>query len=131
MNIARNNRSFSIMPVVQQIKVPLVAVNDTSVTVIDIPFKQGDAVKKGDIILVFETSKTTYDVIAESDGFIGYQCETDGAYEVNEVVAHIYDDSTEVPVTAIRKNNTIGIPADYRDLFVEVAGTWDGDTLFS
>jgi len=119
------------MPVVQQIKVPLVAVNDTSVTVIDIPFKQGDTVKKGDIILVFETSKTTYDVIAESDGFISYLCETDGAYEVNEVVGHIYDDTTEVPVTDIRKNNTIGIPADYRDLFVEVAGTWDGDTLFS
>ena len=44
------------MAILQQIKVPLISVNDTSLTVVDILFDHGALVKKGELILVFETS---------------------------------------------------------------------------
>ncbi len=53
------------MALLQEILVPLLAVNDTTLTVVEIPFSNGAKVKKGDLIMVFETSKTTYDVEAQ------------------------------------------------------------------
>ena len=119
------------MPFAQQIKVPLIAVNDTSLTVVAIPFKHGDLVKKGDILLVFETSKTTYDAIAEVDGFIEYQCELDGEYEVNEVVANIYPAKNEVPAATPKPSKKMLQPADPIGQFTTTTGSWDGETLFS
>ncbi|HLZ86216.1 MAG TPA: biotin/lipoyl-containing protein, partial [Puia sp.] len=83
------------MAVIQEIGVPLLAVNDTTLTVVELPFSAGARVKKGDVILVFETSKTSYDVEAETDGFIQYLCEADRDYAVNDVVARIYSEESE------------------------------------
>ena len=84
------------MALLQQIAVPLLAVNDTSLTVVEIGFGNKSPVTKGDTILVFETSKTTYDVIAEFDGFIKYKCELQKDYNVNDIVAEIYSDESEI-----------------------------------
>lgn len=43
--------------------------------------------KNADLLLVFETSKTTYDVEAEADGYVQYFCETGKDYEVNTIAA--------------------------------------------
>ena len=90
------------MALLQEIQVPLLAVNDTSLTVVEIAFSSGRPVKKGDCIMTFETSKTTYDVVAEVDGYIQYLCEIDRDYEVNQVVARIYSEIAEAqtPVPA-------------------------------
>ncbi len=119
------------MAILQQIKVPLISVNDTSLTVVGILFTQKDAVKKGDIILVFETSKTTYDVVAEADGYIAYQCQTDEEYEVNEVVANIYSDKDEVPENIIVPNKSSASFSKHEEKLEEVEGVWEGETLFS
>ena len=87
------------MAVLQEIKVPLISVNDTSLTVIDIPFITGDAVKQGDVILVFETSKTAYDVEAEAEGYIEYTCMVGGDYEVDTIVARIVSTMEEIKDT--------------------------------
>jgi pyruvate/2-oxoglutarate dehydrogenase complex dihydrolipoamide acyltransferase (E2) component len=87
------------MAVIQKIEVPLIAVNDTSLTVVDINFQNKGYVKKGDIIMVFETSKTTYEVIAEVDGYIKYLCEINNDYAVNTVVAELYEAAEEIKVT--------------------------------
>jgi len=83
------------MALLKEIQVPLLAVNDTTLTVVELPFASGAAVKKGDVILVLETSKTSYDVEADVDGFIQYVCEADKDYEVNEVIARIYSEAAE------------------------------------
>ena len=88
------------MALLQEIQVPLLAVNDTTLTVVEISFTTGSKVNKGDLIMVFETSKTTYDVEAEAEGYIHYLCEADHDYEVNEIVARIYSEAAEVPVAA-------------------------------
>lgn len=119
------------MAILQQIKVPLISVNDTSLTVVGILFAQKDAVKKGDIILVFETSKTTYDVVAEADGYIAYQCQMDEEYEVNEVVANIYSDKDEVPENIIVPIKSSTSFLRQEEKLEDAVGVWEGETLFS
>lgn len=116
------------MALLQEIQVPLLAVNDTSLTVVEVCFEHGDAVKKGDLIMVFETSKTTYDVEAAFDGYIQYLCEPDHDYEVNTVVARIYSGAEEVSTSGMAG------PAERRDFASPAAagdGNWGGETLFS
>jgi pyruvate/2-oxoglutarate dehydrogenase complex dihydrolipoamide acyltransferase (E2) component len=118
------------MPIVQEIKVPLLAVNDTELTVVDLPFEYGAFVKKGDVIIVFESSKTTYDVVAEADGCISYVCETGEDYEVNAIVANIYSTKEELPaVPDAKKKKAIQFAA--KEHFEEAKAVWEGDTMFS
>jgi pyruvate/2-oxoglutarate dehydrogenase complex dihydrolipoamide acyltransferase (E2) component len=118
------------MPVVQEIKVPLLSVNDTALTVVDIPLEQGSLVKKGDIVIVFESSKTTYDVVAEAEGYISYLCETGEEYEVNELIANIFSTKEELPLlTETKKNKAITV-AD-KEHFEDTEAIWEGDTMFS
>ena len=143
------------MALLHEIQVPLLAVNDTSLTVVEVCFAGGSAVKKGDLIMVFETSKTTYDVEAASDGYIQYLCEPDRDYEVNTVVARIYSEAEEVsmvqavaPVGAASTGAALngaalatttataikGIgPATLKEFArdTEGAANWEGETLFS
>lgn len=118
------------MPVVQEIKVPLLAVNDTELTVVDIPYAQGSPVKKGDVIIVFESSKTTYDVVAEADGYVSYACEQGQDYEVNQVIAGIYSSKEELPsVPEVKKNTAVAVAV--KEQQEEAEAIWEGDTMFS
>ena len=117
------------MAILQQISVPLLSVNDTSLTVVDILYTHAAIVHKGAIILVFETSKTTYDVLAEEDGYIAYFCKKDEEYNVNFLVACIYSTKLEVPEQLVNSKNP--------QIFIESSteennqNTWQGDTVFS
>lgn len=123
------------MATLQEIKVPLLAVNDSSLTVVDLLFTDGQPVKKGEIVLVFETSKTTYEVPAEADGFIQYYCEAGQDYEVNELVASIFSDTSAIPenkktAAASALQNNIAKSVTVADTAVN-AVFWEGDTIFS
>ena len=85
------------MSLLQEIQVPLLAVNDTTLTVVEVNYASGSPVKKGDVVMVFETSKTTYDVEAQVDGYIHYLCQQGNDYEVNTIVANIYSEAGEIP----------------------------------
>lgn len=87
------------MSLLQEIQVPLLAVNDTTLTVVEVNYTSGSPVKKGDVVMVFETSKTTYDVEAQADGYIHYLCQQGNDYEVNTIVANIYSEAGEIPAT--------------------------------
>ncbi|TDH23316.1 hypothetical protein EXU57_17745 [Segetibacter sp. 3557_3] len=116
------------MALLQQIKVPLLSVNDTTLTVVEVLFKTGEAVSKGSLVLVFETSKTTYEVIAEADGYIDYQCKAGEDYEVNRVVANIYSDLAEIEVAVKSKLNGTKVHVDQASYQTV---SWNGDTMFS
>lgn len=119
------------MAILQQIKVPLISVNDTSLTVVDILFNHGALVKKSDIILVFETSKITYDVLAEIDGYIEYRCNKETDYEVNDVVANIYSDENEVPEKVVTEYAADKEFIKNHPAIDETIPTWHGQTFFS
>lgn len=118
------------MPLVQEIKVPLLAVNDTTLTVVDIPFAHGDHVKKGDIVIVFESSKTTYDVMAEAEGYISYLCETGEDYEVNDIIANIFSSKEELPSVPEEKKKKV-VSVATKEHTEEATAVWEGDTMFS
>jgi pyruvate dehydrogenase E2 component (dihydrolipoamide acetyltransferase) len=145
------------MALIKEILVPLLAVNDTTLTVVEIPLASGAQVRKGDLIMVLETSKTTYDVAAPEDGYIQYLCQADRDYEVNEVVARIYSEEGEAAAAPVAGR---GGPAGTPDLSggrgtsagqgalaapsatlngravempvsVAVTRNWEGETVFS
>ena len=118
------------MPVLQQITIPLLSVNDTSLTVVAILFAQGAAINKGDILLVLETSKTTYDVVAEAKGFISYACEENEDYAINEIVGSIYSDSVEVPLEQSENKKNKLLPHKPMAL-ANTGNTFNGATVFS
>ena len=115
------------MAVLQEIKVPLVSVNDRSLTVIDTPFSNGDKVSEGDVVLVFETSKTTYEVAAEVSGYIQYLCVAGEDYDVDSVVTLIFTSKSEI-ADVEKIHNGVERPAQIK--FAK-ALDWAGETLFS
>ncbi len=125
------------MALIQEILVPLLAVNDTTLTVVEIAKASGAKVAKGDLIMVFETSKTTYDVEAQANGYIQYLCEADRDYEVNAVVARIFSEAEEVEaataaVTAA--GSATASPSPLNAHLLEAATTsafWIGETVYS
>ena len=136
------------MALIEEIKVPLLAVNDTTLTVTELTFASGAQVKKGDVIMVFETSKTTYDVETVAEGFIQYCCEPGRDYEVNEIVARIFTAAEEaraaIPVTPPTQNTAAAhatsssTTADHITTAPTTAflpnpapATWQGETIFS
>lgn len=118
------------MALITPIKVPLISVNDTSLTVVDIPFAYGSQVKAGDTVLVFETSKTTYDVVAETAGYIAYFCEANREYEVNFLVANIYGEQSEVPEKAATATS-YPLVLNGETIATKAITAWEGTTLFS
>ncbi len=80
------------MTILQKITVPHESVNDQYLTVITLCFKSGDIVKKNDIILELETSKTLLTVEAQADGFISYFCDKGDEVAVNDLIAQITDE---------------------------------------
>ncbi len=115
------------MAVLQEIKVPLISVNDTALTVIDTPFVTGDKIKQGDVILVFETSKTAYDVAAETEGYIQYACVVGDDYEVDAIVAAIVSTPEEIQ-EIIKVSNPVAEASLQKN---NQATNWNGETLFS
>ena len=120
------------MAVVQKIIVPLLAVNDTFLTIVEKCYTDRAAVKKNDILLVLETSKTTYDLIAEEDGFIKYSCEIGQDYAVNDLIAEIYGSESEISneVASPSINKTSSGIKEIQSL-PEIQQVYDGKTLFS
>src|SRR4051812_8356756 len=108
------------MAILQEIKVPLISVNDTSLTVVELIVQHGDKIQKGDAVMVFETSKTTYDVAAESDGYIEVLCEAGKDYEVNDVVAKIHSKASDVPIAFDKPLLPV------KNAFVEIP-VWEGE----
>jgi pyruvate/2-oxoglutarate dehydrogenase complex dihydrolipoamide acyltransferase (E2) component len=119
------------MALLQEILVPLLAVNDPSLTVVEMSFVNGQYVKKGDHIMVFETSKTTYDVAAETDGYIQYLCEIDKDYEVNEIVAKIFSEEKEVEKITVSPILQDAIKTKAEPAALQTVALWEGETLFS
>jgi acetyltransferase EpsM len=58
------------MPELIQISVPLVNPNENESQLASLEVKEGQYVKKGDLLAVFETTKSTFELLSEADGFV-------------------------------------------------------------
>ncbi len=79
------------MKIVQEIKVPQENVNDQNVYVVEIYYKNGDYVEKGDILIDLETSKAIFSIEAQQDGYVKYLCKEGDELPVGATIIQIYD----------------------------------------
>ena len=77
------------MKVIQEILAPQETANDRSIEITNLCFQNGDKVFKGDVILDFETTKSSVSIEAEADGFIYYFCSKGDDVEVGNLLLHI------------------------------------------
>jgi pyruvate/2-oxoglutarate dehydrogenase complex dihydrolipoamide acyltransferase (E2) component len=119
------------MALVQEIAVPLIAVNDTTLTIVEMNFSNGQLVRKGDAVITFETSKTTYGVEAEAEGYIEYLCELNKDYAVNDIVVKIFSSVEEVKTTPQKKAPLNGNAATTKVAAAKTEKQWSGETVFS
>ena len=86
---------------------PAEDVNDEKVTIIELYFESGDAVKKGELIYSFETTKAVVDVETEYDGFINYFVSEGDEVTVGSLVCEVSKEKTKITnkqKTQIKKN---------------------------
>lgn len=69
-----------------EILVPRENVNDESIVILAVKFVSGSAVKKGDVVVSIETSKTNIDVDAPEDGVITHQLEKGAEVNVGSLL---------------------------------------------
>ena len=79
------------MAVLLEIYVPKEIVNDKFVKIAKLYFKTGDAIKKGDLLVDLETSKTIVSVEAEIDGFIDIFCTKGEDVKKDSLLMNIVD----------------------------------------
>jgi pyruvate/2-oxoglutarate dehydrogenase complex dihydrolipoamide acyltransferase (E2) component len=80
------------MKILQEIKVPQESVNDQYLTVVGLLFKNGDKVKKDDVLLELETSKAVITIESLEEGYIEYLCNIDDEVGINTIIANIWDE---------------------------------------
>ncbi|HDI78802.1 MAG TPA: 2-oxo acid dehydrogenase subunit E2 [Desulfobacteraceae bacterium] len=78
-----------------EIRIPKLGLTMQNATVVEWKFGSGDRVKKGDVILIIETDKVTYEVEAPADGIFHPIVEEGKRCKVQEVVAYLAEDQAE------------------------------------
>lgn len=94
----------------EHINLPIIDVNEEEATITERLFKDGDSVKKGDIILVVENTKATKDVIATKNGYILYQCKEFDTRKNGDTIAVIFDSIDEL--NRYKEENDRGVGTD-------------------
>jgi len=95
------------MSVLLEIYVPKETVSDEFATIAKLYFKSGDAIKKGDVLVDLETSKTIVSIEAEMDGFIDIFCKEGEDVEISSLLMNIVDSmNTEEQVNIVSNNIT-------------------------
>ena len=75
------------------VKIPKENVNDEFYTLIELNVNSGDQIKKGTLIGVFETSKASFDIFAEMDGYIFFNAIINDNIPVGKPFCIITEDS--------------------------------------
>ncbi len=87
------------------IKVPAVGESITEATIAEWLKKDGEAVKKNDVLLSLETDKATVEVVAENDGVLSISAKAGSVVKIGSVIGAIDSDgkttvASAAPVTA-------------------------------
>jgi len=84
-----------------EILVPRENVNDESVIILEVNFSSGSKVKKGDVVVSIETSKTNVDIDAPEDGVVIHQLEKGAEVDVGSLLFSL--SNTQDTVTEIKE----------------------------
>jgi pyruvate/2-oxoglutarate dehydrogenase complex dihydrolipoamide acyltransferase (E2) component len=114
---------------VNQIRIPQLSVNDTSLTVSKIYLASGVFVKIGDPIVSVESSKTTEDLLAEQNGFVYLNCEEGCDYDVNTSIGVVSD---QVIIDSIKIDKVANLPLEKNEvvhLDIDPIVSWSAEKL--
>jgi pyruvate dehydrogenase E2 component (dihydrolipoamide acetyltransferase) len=79
-----------------EVLVPRENVNDESVIILEVNFKSGSKVKKGDVVVSVETSKTNLDIEAPRDGAVTHELEKGAEVGVGSLLFVLANDQESV-----------------------------------
>lgn len=117
-----------------EILAPVSNVNDTSVVVCEFFVEDKSFVKNGQDLLAIETSKTTENIKASKDGYIGFLAKLGDEVPNGEALAIIAD--TAKDLLAYEKPKQIVKKVDYKDASDDTFGQYDvaitlGEIMFA
>src|SRR5258708_1669722 len=75
-----------------QVKVPAVGESITEATISEWTKKNGEIVKRDDVLLVLETDKASVEVVAETDGMLETRAKAGDVVKIGAIVAEIDTD---------------------------------------
>jgi len=93
--------------VASEVRVPRETVNDDLVTVQQWSVKQGERVRKGDVVVHIETSKAVLDVEAEADGFIDIIHPAGSEVPIGELVGRVLASAPAAATAKVRDNGAL------------------------
>lgn len=106
------------MPDLIQVLVPLVNPNENESLLASLAVKEGQQVKKGDLLAVFETTKSTFELMAEAAGFVlGIRAVEGDLLKTGDPLCYLADRADGVlPKSAEPEKQTTALqpPADLR-----------------
>ncbi|MCD6453466.1 MAG: hypothetical protein J7K77_04190 [Dehalococcoidales bacterium] len=79
-----------------KIVVPKLGMGDAPLTLVEWKAKEGDRVNKGDVVLVVESEKITYDVEAETSGLVHILIKEGSEAEIGSVAGLIAETEEEL-----------------------------------
>jgi 2-oxoglutarate dehydrogenase E2 component (dihydrolipoamide succinyltransferase) len=83
-----------------QVKVPAVGESITEATISEWSKKNGDIVKRDDVLLVLETDKASVEVVAEADGMLETKAKAGDVVKIGAIVAEIDTDKAGASASA-------------------------------
>ncbi len=106
------------MPDLIQILVPLVNPNENESLLASLVVKEGQQVKKGDLLAVFETTKSTFELMAEAAGFVlGIRATEGDLLKTGDLLCYLADRAdTKLPKPSVpeKQEPALQAPADLR-----------------
>jgi len=90
-----------------EILVPRENVNDESVIILEVNFSSGSKVKKGDVVVSIETSKTNVDIDAPEDGVVIHQLEKGAEVDVGSLLFSLSNAQDTVTEIKEQENNQV------------------------
>jgi acetyltransferase EpsM len=100
------------MPDLISIQVPLVNPNENESLLASLAVKDGQQVIKGELLAVFETTKSTFELLSEADGFVmGIQASEGDLLKTGDLLCYLAKGADQVlPITAEQEKRNTAIP---------------------
>jgi sugar O-acyltransferase (sialic acid O-acetyltransferase NeuD family) len=98
----------------QAVLVPLLNPNETEARLVSLPIKDGQAVKVGDVLATLETTKSTFELLADHKGFVaGLTAQRGQMLPAGQTLLYIASEKDWKP-PKVEKSSTAGVPEGLR-----------------
>ena len=88
------------MKILETISIEQDNVNDESVVIKNMYYESGDFVEQDSLLLDYETSKASHEIVSSSSGYVQYLCDLEDIIDVGKVIIKITDmkvDESNIP----------------------------------